>query len=89
MRHLPAGLLCRGFAWGFVVVSSAVFVFAAGQLNPLCLHLAPLALAVVFVYSFTKRFTAFSHLVLGFAWGLPRRRRGSRCAARSTRGSSG
>jgi 4-hydroxybenzoate polyprenyltransferase len=70
MRHLPAGLLGRGFTWGFVVVSSAVFVFAAGQLNPLCLHLAPFALAVVFVYSFTKRFTAFSHLVLGFSLGI-------------------
>jgi 4-hydroxybenzoate polyprenyltransferase len=70
MRHLPAGLLGRGFTWGFVVVSSAVFVFAAGRLNPLCLHLAPLALAIVFVYSFTKRFTAFSHLILGFSLGI-------------------
>ena len=70
MRHLPAGLLGRGFTWGFVVISSGVFVFAAGQLNPLCLHLAPLALAIVFFYSFTKRFTAFSHLVLGFSLGI-------------------
>ena len=70
MRHLPAGLLGRGFTWGFVVVSSGVFVFAAGQLNPLCLHLAPLALAIVFFYSFTKRFTSFSHLVLGFSLGI-------------------
>jgi len=70
MRHLPAGLLGRGFTWGFVAVSSAVFVFAAGELNPLCLHLAPLALAIVFIYSFTKRFTAFSHLVLGFSLGI-------------------
>jgi 4-hydroxybenzoate polyprenyltransferase len=70
MRHLPAGLLGRGFTWGFVAVSSAVFVFAAGELNRLCLHLAPLALAIVFIYSFTKRFTAFSHLVLGFSLGI-------------------
>ena len=70
MRHLPAGLLSRGFAWGFVAVSAAVFLFAAGRLNPLCLRLAPLALAVVFCYSFTKRFTSFSHLVLGFSLGI-------------------
>src|SRR5437899_1841637 len=44
MRHLPAGLLGRGFAWTFVVVSAAVFILAAGQLNILCLRLAPLAL---------------------------------------------
>ena len=70
MRHLPAGLLSRGFAWGFVAVSAAVFLFAAGRLNPLCLRLAPLALGVVFCYSFTKRFTSFSHLVLGFSLGI-------------------
>ena len=70
MRHLPAGLLSRGFAWAFVAVSSAAFVFAAGQLNTLCFHLAPPALAIVFFYSFTKRFTSFSHLVLGFSLGI-------------------
>src|SRR5450432_3652073 len=70
MRHLPAGLLSRGFGWAFVIGTSAIFVFAAGQLNSLCLHLAPLALAVVFFYSFTKRFTSFSHLVLGFSLGI-------------------
>src|SRR5580698_5137602 len=69
-RHIPAGLLSRGFGWGFVAVSSLVFVAAASQLNPLCFHLAPLALLVVFVYSFTKRFTSLSHLVLGFALGI-------------------
>jgi 4-hydroxybenzoate polyprenyltransferase len=69
-RHLPAGLLSRGFAWGFTITSSAVFLFAAAMLNRLCLRLAPLALAIVFVYSFTKRFTSFSHLVLGFALGV-------------------
>ena len=69
-RHLPSGLLSRGFAWGFVAVSAAVFLFAAGRLNTLCLRLAPVALAVVFCYSFTKRFTSFSHLVLGFSLGI-------------------
>jgi 4-hydroxybenzoate polyprenyltransferase len=70
MRHLPAGLLSRAFGWAFVVAAATVFILAAGQLNPLCLHLAPLALGVVFFYSFTKRFTSFSHLVLGFSLGI-------------------
>src|ERR1700690_881064 len=60
MRHLPAGMLSRGFGWGFVVVSALVFVLAAGALNTLCFRLAPAALAIVFFYSFTKRFTSFS-----------------------------
>ncbi|MEO7142745.1 MAG: UbiA-like polyprenyltransferase [Bryobacteraceae bacterium] len=69
-RHLPAGLLSRGFAWGFVAASSFLFLLAARLLNPLCFELAPVALAVVFFYSFTKRFTSFSHLVLGFSLGI-------------------
>ena len=70
MRHLPARLLGSGFAWAFVIVSSAVFIAASGALNLLCLRLAPLALAIVFFYSFTKRFTSFSHLVLGLCLGI-------------------
>jgi 4-hydroxybenzoate polyprenyltransferase len=70
LRHLPAGHLSRGFAWAFVVASAAVFFVAAGALNLLCLRLAPVALAIVFFYSFTKRFTSFSHLVLGFSLGI-------------------
>jgi 4-hydroxybenzoate polyprenyltransferase len=69
-RHLPAGLLSRGFAWGFILISSLVFLGAAGALNPLCLLLSPVALGVVLFYSWTKRFTALSHLVLGFALGI-------------------
>jgi len=69
-RHLPAGVLTQSFTWGFVAVSAMVFLFAAGELNPLCFHLAPVALGIVFFYSFTKRFTSFSHLVLGFALGI-------------------
>jgi len=69
-RHLPAGLLSSGFGWGFVAAASLVFVLAAGQLNPLCFRLAPVALAIVFFYSFTKRFTSFSHLILGFSLGI-------------------
>lgn len=70
MRHLPAGLLSRGFAWGFIAFWSVVFTFAAGRLNSLCLILAPVALAVVMFYSFTKRFTSMSHLVLGLSLGI-------------------
>ncbi|MBI1790573.1 MAG: UbiA family prenyltransferase [Acidobacteria bacterium] len=69
-RHLPAKLLSRAFAWGFVAVSSMLFLLAAWQLNPLCSRLSPVVLGVVFFYSFTKRFTSFSHLVLGFALGI-------------------
>lgn len=70
IRHIPAGLLSRTFCWGFTVAASALFLFAAWELNPLCFRLAPIALAVVLGYSFTKRFTHFSHLVLGFALGI-------------------
>ena len=70
LRHIPAGILTTRFAWGFVAVSVLVFLVAARALNPLCLKLAPVALAVVFSYSFTKRFTSFSHLILGFALGI-------------------
>jgi len=70
MRHIPAGLLGKPFAWLFVGGSSILFGVAAAALNPLCLWLSPLALAVVFLYSFTKRFTAYSHVVLGFALGI-------------------
>ena len=69
-RHIPAGLLSKTFGWGFTVASSGIFLLAAWLLNPLCFQLAPLALAIVFSYSFTKRFTRMSHLVLGFALGI-------------------
>ncbi|MGE5645672.1 MAG: UbiA-like polyprenyltransferase [Acidobacteriota bacterium] len=69
-RHLPAGMLSKTFAWGFVAASSLLFLTAARLLNPLCFRLAPVALAVVFFYSFTKRFTTFAHLVLGFSLGI-------------------
>src|SRR5437016_8216306 len=61
-RHIPAGLLSTAFCWGFTVVSSALLFFAAWELNPLCFRLAPVALTVVLGYSFTKRFTHFSHV---------------------------
>jgi 4-hydroxybenzoate polyprenyltransferase len=69
-RALPAGALTPAFVTTFVVVSSAIFVLAASQLNHLSLILSPLALAVLLLYSYTKRFTRWSHLVLGFALGI-------------------
>jgi len=70
LRHIPAGLLSAAFGWGFVAVTSLLFVLAAHELNTLCFRLAPVALGIIFAYSFTKRFTSFSHLVLGFALGI-------------------
>ncbi|HEX7285760.1 MAG TPA: UbiA-like polyprenyltransferase [Candidatus Angelobacter sp.] len=69
-RAIPAGLLSQKFVAVFVVVSCAVFVLGAWQLNRLALYLSPVALAVVLLYSYTKRFTRWSHLVLGFGLGL-------------------
>jgi len=69
-RHLPAGVLTRRFAWIFIAGWTLVFFVAAWALNPLCLRLAPVALAIVFFYSFTKRFTSLSHLVLGLSLGI-------------------
>jgi 4-hydroxybenzoate polyprenyltransferase len=69
-RHLPAGLLSRRFAWGFIVLWAFVFIFASRQLNPLCFKLSPVALAIPMFYSFTKRFTSLSHVVLGFSLGI-------------------
>jgi 4-hydroxybenzoate polyprenyltransferase len=70
MRAIPAGSLSSSFVTGFVVVSVAVFVFGAAMLNRLTLFLAPVALAVVLVYSYMKRVTRWSHLVLGLALGI-------------------
>jgi 4-hydroxybenzoate polyprenyltransferase len=69
-RAIPAGLLSRGFVAGFTVVSAIVFLVAASQLNRETLILAPIALAIVLGYSFTKRFTRWSHVFLGLAMGI-------------------
>jgi len=69
-RALPTGALTLQFAWLFTVVAVALFFTAAWQLNPFALKLAPLAIAILFFYSFTKRFTNWSHLFLGFALGV-------------------
>jgi 4-hydroxybenzoate polyprenyltransferase len=70
MRALATGALSVTFAWIFTLVAIAFFLVAAWQLNPLALKLSPVALAILFFYSFTKRFTNFSHLFLGFALGI-------------------
>ena len=70
MRELPRGVLSVQEAWISVVVSIGVFLVAAAALNPLCLALAPLAILWVLGYSFTKRFTRWSHLVLGAGLGI-------------------
>jgi 4-hydroxybenzoate polyprenyltransferase len=69
-RALATGALSVSFAWTFTLAAVALFTVAAWQLNPLALQLAPLALAILFFYSYTKRFTNWSHLFLGFALGI-------------------
>jgi 4-hydroxybenzoate polyprenyltransferase len=69
-RALPTGQLSSSFVATFVIVSCAIFILAASQLNRLTLWLSPVALAVLLLYSYTKRFTRLSHLVLGFALGI-------------------
>jgi 4-hydroxybenzoate polyprenyltransferase len=69
-RELPAGALSRGAVWAFTLVLAAIFVVASFRLNTLCGALSPLALAIVFSYSFTKRFTWASHVVLGLSLAI-------------------
>ena len=70
MRALATGALSVSFAWFFCIAAVAIFFVAAWQLNPLALRLAPLAIAILFFYSFTKRFSNWSHLFLGLALGI-------------------
>ena len=69
-RELPTGQLSLGFTWAFTIVSAALLVLAAWQLNPLAFLLSPLVLAVLFLYSYTKRFTTLTHWVLGLCLGM-------------------
>ena len=69
-RALPAGELSLGFAVGFTALSCALLVFAAWQLNPLAFKLSPVAISLLLGYSFTKRYTMLSHLVLGLCLGM-------------------
>src|SRR6202012_4888828 len=70
MRAIPAGQLTRQFVLGFTLLAAAVFIVAAAALNRLTLYLAPVALAVLLGYSYMKRVTRWSHLVLGLALGI-------------------
>jgi 4-hydroxybenzoate polyprenyltransferase len=69
-RAIPAGALSSRFVAVFVTISCVIFVLSAAQLNRLTLYLSPLALLIVLLYSYTKRFTRLSHVVLGFALGM-------------------
>lgn len=69
-RALATGALSLRFAWVFTLVAAAVLVIAAWQLNLLALKLSPIVLVVLFLYSYTKRFTSWSHIVLGFCLGM-------------------
>ncbi len=69
-RAIPAGLLSSRFVLIFTIVSSALFLFSSAQLNRLTLILSPIALGSVLFYSYTKRFTSFSHLVLGWCLAI-------------------
>ena len=69
-REIPRGAINVRDAWVTVVIAAALFVYAASQLNPLCLYLSPIALAWVCFYSFTKRFTRYAHLVLGLGLAI-------------------
>jgi 4-hydroxybenzoate polyprenyltransferase len=70
MRAIPAGTLSQKFATVFVITACLLFVLGAAELNRATFYLSPVALAVVLFYSYTKRFTRWSHLVLGFALGI-------------------
>jgi 4-hydroxybenzoate polyprenyltransferase len=69
-RALATGALSSSFAWIFTIAAVAIFFLAAWRLNPLAIKLAPIALAILFFYSYTKRFTHWSHIFLGFALGI-------------------
>jgi len=69
-RALPSGTLSMPFALVFTVLTSGLFIFAASQLNPICFYLSFPTLAILLFYSYTKRFTALSHLFLGLSIGL-------------------
>lgn len=69
-REIPAGKISLTSAWIFVFISSLVLVFASYMLNDLAFYLSPVALATIFFYSLTKRFTWLAHVFLGISTGL-------------------
>jgi len=68
--HLPAGKISIQSVWFFIVITAIIFLFSASRLNKLAFYLAPLALCILYFYSFTKRFTCFSHIFLGLSLGI-------------------
>ena len=70
MRAIPAGLITKAAVWVFTLVSAGLLVIAAWRLNPLAFALSPVALAVIMLYSYTKRFTSLSHFWLGLALSI-------------------
>lgn len=70
MRAIPAGGLSVGFVLAFTIISASVFLLAAAMLNRLTLILSPIALASILIYSYTKRWTMFSHLALGWCLAI-------------------
>ena len=69
-RALPRGTVRRREVAGLIIVSGAIFVFAASRLNPLCFALSPVALIVILGYSYLKRFTQWTHVFLGVALAI-------------------
>jgi len=69
-RAIPAGTLSVVFVWIFTIVAAGLFLLAAAMLNRLTLWLSPIALASIVLYSYTKRWTALSHLVLGWCLSI-------------------
>jgi 4-hydroxybenzoate polyprenyltransferase len=70
VREIPAGIIQPNSALGFAIASSVLFVITCYFINPLCFYLSPIALLVVLGYSYTKRFTALCHLILGLGLSL-------------------
>jgi 4-hydroxybenzoate polyprenyltransferase len=70
MRAIPTGILSARFVWGFTIISAAIFFVAAAMLNRLTLMLSPIALASIVLYSYTKRWTLLSHLILGWCLAI-------------------
>jgi len=70
MRAIPAGTLSVAFVWGFTLLSAALFLLSAAMLNRLTLWLSPIALASILLYSYTKRWTLLSHLMLGWCLSI-------------------
>ena len=69
-REIPAGVISPNAALGFVFINSLLFVATTWFINPLCFYLSPIALLIILGYSYTKRFTAFCHFVLGLGLSL-------------------